>query len=117
MIPLYTTEQFNSCKSRNTLPLKCEQCNETFYQTKHQIQCALRPTHIKTMDCCSSICSKIFKSKSIDTTCSNCQTLVTIKASELKKSKSGNAFCSKSCAATYNNTHKTTGNRRSKLEI
>lgn len=30
--------------------------------------------------------------------------------------KSPNNFCSKSCAATYRNTHKTTGNRRSKLE-
>ena len=30
---------------------------------------------------------------------------------------SPNHFCTKSCAATYNNTHKTTGNRRSKLEV
>lgn len=30
---------------------------------------------------------------------------------------SPNHFCSKSCAAKYNNTHKTKGNRRSKLEI
>lgn len=28
-----------------------------------------------------------------------------------------NIFCTKSCAAKYNNTHKTTGNRRSKLEV
>jgi hypothetical protein len=34
--------------------------------------------------------------------------------SQLKKTK--NSFCSQSCAATYNNTHKTKGNRRSKLE-
>lgn len=27
-----------------------------------------------------------------------------------------NVFCSQSCAATYNNLHKTKGNRRSKLE-
>jgi hypothetical protein len=30
--------------------------------------------------------------------------------------KSGNFFCNQSCAATYNNTHKKFGNRRSKLE-
>ena len=35
----------------------------------------------------------------------------------IKKSKSGLSFCSSSCAATYNNTHKTIGYRRSKLEI
>lgn len=38
-----------------------------------------------------------------------------------KKLKSGKAkynyFCSSSCAATYNNTHKTTGTRKSKLEV
>ena len=28
-----------------------------------------------------------------------------------------NIFCTHSCAARYNNTHKTTGNRRSKLEV
>jgi len=33
-----------------------------------------------------------------------------------RESKSGKVFCSRSCAATYNNTHKTTGTRRSKLE-
>ena len=34
---------------------------------------------------------------------------------ELKKSP--NSFCSRSCAATYNNKNKTHGTRRSKLEI
>jgi hypothetical protein len=31
--------------------------------------------------------------------------------------KTKNNFCCKSCAATYNNTHKTKGTRRSKLEM
>lgn len=31
--------------------------------------------------------------------------------------RSKNHFCSRSCSVTYNNTHKTKGNRRSKLEI
>lgn len=33
-----------------------------------------------------------------------------------KRSKSTRRFCNASCAASYNNTHKTTGTRRSKLE-
>ena len=33
------------------------------------------------------------------------------------KNKRGNIFCSRSCAATYNNTHKIKGTRISKLEI
>ena len=39
------------------------------------------------------------------------------KNSEYKKSKSGNNFCSKSCATKYNNAHKTKGTRVSKLEL
>ena len=35
----------------------------------------------------------------------------------IKSDKSKNLFCSHSCAAKYNNTHKTKGCRRSKLEI
>ena len=34
----------------------------------------------------------------------------------MKRSKSGNYFCSRSCSASFNNKNKTTGTRRSKLE-
>ena len=37
--------------------------------------------------------------------------------SELRQSKSGNSFCNRSCAGTYNNLNKKTGTRRSKFEI
>jgi hypothetical protein len=36
---------------------------------------------------------------------------------KLKEQKSYNYFCCSSCAAIYNNTHKTKGNRKSKLEF
>lgn len=35
---------------------------------------------------------------------------------EIKSSKSGKTFCNRSCAASYNNTHKTSGTKISKLE-
>jgi len=35
--------------------------------------------------------------------CSNCGSLVKRMPSEIRKSKSGNSFCSKSCAAVFNN--------------
>lgn len=35
--------------------------------------------------------------------CSNCDALVNRLPSEMRKSKSGNSFCSKSCAAVFNN--------------
>lgn len=47
-------------------------------------------------------------------TCQNCQKSFKRLASQNRKSNK--AFCSKSCAAKYNNAHKTHGIRRSKLE-
>jgi hypothetical protein len=58
--------------------------------------------------------------------CVQCQSIipynkVQYKKNDIQKSlllgRKGNVFCGKSCAASYNNTHKTHGNRRSKLEI
>jgi len=48
--------------------------------------------------------------------CKQCDKKFMRQPGQIKQSKSGNQFCSSSCAATYNNTHKTTGTRRSKLE-
>lgn len=39
-----------------------------------------------------------------------------VRKNYVPRSKSGRVFCGSSCAARYNNTHKTTGTRRSKLE-
>lgn len=47
--------------------------------------------------------------------CRNCSIKFKKRKCEIVKSK--NNFCCRSCAATYNNTHKTKGTRRSKLEV
>ncbi len=47
--------------------------------------------------------------------CKNCEKSVFRKNSSVKNDK--NIFCSKSCSATYNNTHKTKGTRVSKLQM
>jgi transposase-like protein len=47
--------------------------------------------------------------------CKNCDKGFEKKSCEIKKTK--NHFCCQSCAATYTNTHKTKGTRRSKLEL
>lgn len=46
--------------------------------------------------------------------CLNCKKVFLKLASAVRRSP--NHFCSRSCAAIHNNTHKTTGTRRSKLE-
>ena len=106
-----------SAKSRELLPLLCAICNTIFYRTKHQIQMALNENHHTTQDCCSLKCLGIFNSTKIETICNQCNLPIIKTKAQLRQSKSGRSFCSKSCAAKYNNAHKSTGTRRSKLEI
>ncbi len=51
----------------------------------------------------------------INVNCLNCKKEFKKRISQINKTP--NNFCSRSCAATYNNTHKISGNKRSKLEI
>jgi hypothetical protein len=60
---------------------------------------------------CSKKCSNIGAKKSFTIQCMYCHKDVITQPSYNKK------FCSQSCSATYNNTHKTKGFRRSKLEV
>ena len=53
--------------------------------------------------------------------CTNCNAVISYDTANARKRDRSyktykNLFCNKSCAATYNNTHKTHGTRRSKLE-
>lgn len=55
--------------------------------------------------------------KNSEVNCKNCNINFNKKITEIKRSKSGNHFCCRSCSVSYNNKHKTTGSRRSKIEI
>lgn len=116
MIPLYTTEEFQNSKSRDALSLKCECCNSVFYKMKNQIQWALKKNGLAGIKYCSQKCVGNVRhiTHAVTKTCRQCDKSYTRKSSHQRYK---NNFCSKSCAATYNNTHKTTGHRRSKLEI
>lgn len=114
MIPLYTEEEFKLAKSNDLLPCKCFYCHKIFYQNKHEIQAALNPNHNKKGKYCSKECQNLSQITKMTINCTNCNKEFKIYLSQVKKSK--NHFCSLSCAGTYNNTHKTKGNRRSKLE-
>jgi hypothetical protein len=67
--------------------------------------------------CCYDCYSKYQRKDRINQIkeCANCGKNFYKRPAEQKKTK--NHFCSNSCATTYNNTHKTTGTRVSKLEI
>nr|DAD66539.1 MAG TPA: hydrolase [Myoviridae sp. ctPuP5] len=117
MIPKYTQEEYLTAKSKDLLPLLCKHCNKIFYIQKHYITKIINNTSkTNTLNFCSKTCSGAFKNKSHILNCTLCNKEITVKNKDFKKSKSGNHFCSQSCAAIYNNAHKTKGTRRSKLE-
>ena len=115
MTPLFTNIEFNKSKSKDKLPCKCNQCEITFYLTKHKIQTALNPNHPATGNFCSPICKTNSERKHIKVICLECTKEFQKTLAEIKKSP--NHFCSKSCSAFYRSKHKTTGTRRSKLEV
>jgi hypothetical protein len=117
MIPLYTEKEFESAKSTDLLPCKCTICNNTFYKQKRVIKRTVTNYDRNTGDFCSRECKRKSEGGIESVICTNCGKTFEKHTSEIKKSKSGNHFCSKSCGVTYNNKHKTTGIRRSKLEI
>lgn len=114
MIPLYTEQEFKKAKNKDVLPLKCKICDKIFLLTKHGINLALNPKNHHKANYCSSNCQYKGLSKKETIICSNCNKRFDKRLSEIKKSF--NHFCSSSCSAKYNNTHKTYGTRRSKLE-
>lgn len=120
MTPLFDIKLLDVAKSYDKFPLECEFCGKTFIKNSIQLKRALAPSQLlKNINPGYSYCSKDcrYKSRNLQQTipCKHCNKDVTRELKDIKRVK--NVFCSKSCAATYNNLHKTTGNRRSKLEI
>lgn len=107
---LYTQLEYEKAKLTDLLPIKCDYCGETFYLTKRHIQ----KNSQKPSKFCSKNCQKKAATKTVEVTCKNCGKLFYKQYSQYLKTP--NHFCSSSCAATYNNKHKSSGNRRSKLE-
>ena len=104
---------FESFKKRDKINLKCPGCNNIFSRIVRNIN---HPTKtITKMYCCSSICMSIASGWIVEVECKQCLSKVIKRSGEIKKYS--NNFCSRSCSATYSNTHKTTGTRRSKLEV
>lgn len=111
---LLSESELNMLKSRDKVPLKCKQCQLTFYRPKNRIDAALSDDEL-TLDFCSPKCNGKFFDRREIVNCKLCNKQIKKSHKDIKKSK--NHFCSSSCAATYNNTHKTHGYRRSKLEL
>ena len=116
MIRLYTAKEFDNTKSRGLLPLQCEICKHTFYKSRNAIKSALNPNQTTTLCFCSNKCQHLHTYPPHMVTCRQCRITLRKSPSQIKRSKSGNHFCSKSCAGKWNSAHKKHGTRRSKLE-
>ncbi len=114
---LIDDETFKNSKANDKIPLKCEHCGEIFYVLKKHIIYWNKKTPNNCFLFCSRKCENLHKNLILIKNCLNCGKEKIIKKSENLRSKNGHFFCCSSCAATYNNLHKTTGTRRSKLEI
>lgn len=110
-----TQEYFDNLKTTEKVPLYCPVCNKDFSRLKKKILENNKKGIL--LKHCSNKCQKLLESQKAtkECFCRNCFKSILKKEGELRKSK--NTFCSKSCSAIFNNKNKTTGVRRSKLEI
>lgn len=117
MQPLYTEAEFKAAKSRQPLPFRCHHCTQTYYRPKNRILADLghsRKTSRKRVGYCSLRCARLAFGPPVTFRCEQCNTQCSKSPKEIKRTK--HHFCSQSCAAKWNNAHKTKGTRVSKLE-
>lgn len=93
--------------------LTCNHCYATFNRSSKQMASAKCMNLKETF--CSKKCFIISQKTKILINCKQCNSKFLKLPSQIKRSS--NHFCCRSCSTTYNNVHKTHGNRRSKLEI
>lgn len=117
MKKLFTEEEFNNSKPKDLLPLQCYCCEKKYYITKSLISTEIKLQRGRCKYCSMSCHNKInHPIKKHKVNCLQCNKEFIKTNTEVLKTKNKN-FCSKSCATTYNNTHKQTGTRISKLEV
>lgn len=103
------------CKMKYNQPVQCIciQCNSTFTIRAARAKTIINQTDLSsTADFCSRKCHNEYKKSGITRKCLYCNNIVYVQKGKTQQKR----FCSSACSASYNNTHKTTGNHRSKLE-
>lgn len=113
---LFKMPEISEVKSTEKFPLECYGCGFAFKVEVKHIRSELK---LKRGKCkyCSKRCQFESMRKTQLVSCGTCNKLRLVDAHVLKNSKSGKIFCDSSCAAKFNNRNKTTGTRRSKLEV
>jgi hypothetical protein len=94
--------------------LICEHCGKKFLRENKDINQTIKKGR-KTF--CSYKCFCLHETIRQKLICPICGKEFERVPFEIKKSKSGLSFCSRSCGGKYNSVHKMTGTRVSKLEV
>jgi YHS domain-containing protein len=102
MIVKYTKEEYENAKSEDKLALQCEHCGKIFYCEKKQIKFELNHNRGR-LKFCSVKCSDSAHKKSLELHCEECGKDITVRPCVYQASVTKHFFCSKSCAAKYNN--------------
>lgn len=104
----------NNIPPQTKIELECPECLKPFFRSKNVIQSKFGKYNKNNKIYCSFECSAKHKTYAKNVLCKQCNKNFIKSLNQIKKIK--NHFCSRSCAAKYNNTHKVKGYRRSKLE-
>lgn len=91
---------FEDMKNKDLVSLECVICQKEFKKEKHWVKMALNKTLDGTCDYCSKKCQN--KGRQVERksfNCMNCRKPFEDRITNDRK------FCSRSCAATYNNSH------------
>lgn len=113
---LISLHDLNQLASSQKIPIKCDFCELEFYRIQKDVKHDFKRFGNHRVFC-NRVCKDKANARKTTTTCGNCNINIETIPSIINKSKCKKVFCSKSCAASYNNTHKKHGSRRSKLEI
>lgn len=128
MQPLYSAAEFSAAKSCDKLALQCLHCKKTFFLGKGQIRAVEsakkrngyrahsegKHQSRRLHDFCSNSCRSRHHNPEVIVQCEHCKKSFAKQTARINKTK--HHFCCQSCAARWNNAHKTKGTRVSKLE-
>lgn len=106
--------RFFVCMAEPLVTLVCRWCKEPFQTAPKRVRDALKRGRPKP-DLCSTKCRVSVRRGLVVVQCAHCHKDFGKTPSQIRRTKEH--FCSCSCAAVFNNTHKTVGTRRSKLEV
>jgi len=110
---LISEKELLNHKYSDMIPIKCDICDKIYSKQQKFVKSQLKLYPNRKHHCSLQCKSKAYSQK-VHIQCKNCEKTFLKRINQIKKYP--NSFCSSSCAATYNNTHKTHGYRRSKLE-